>query len=164
MSLACRRNTYLWRHPTNNSPTVLNRSSEVVKRHQIFNSVQMIECSFDLCATQRHPVETKCCQYPPLQFVFEQKFVHHGPITIAIDCNGLSLLIFEENWPNYDSGPKSIPNSDSFWVRRLFNVCVRVLCAPNATILFVYIPAQIKMSFIWKDEFFLPKSASSVSL
>ena len=22
------------------------------------------------------------------------------PITIAIDCNGLSLLIFEEKWPN----------------------------------------------------------------
>ena len=25
----------------------------------------------------------------------EQKFVQRGPITIAIDCNGLSLLIFE---------------------------------------------------------------------
>ena len=29
----------------------------------------------------------------------EQKFVQHNPITIAIDCNGLSLLIFEENGP-----------------------------------------------------------------
>ena len=30
--------------------------------------------------------------------------------------------------------------------------------------LFTYIPAKIKMSFIWKDDFFfLPKSASSVS-
>ena len=27
--------TYLWRHPTNNSPTVSNRSSEVAKRHQL---------------------------------------------------------------------------------------------------------------------------------
>ena len=35
LSLACRRNTYLWRHPTNNSPTVSNRSSEVAKRHQL---------------------------------------------------------------------------------------------------------------------------------
>ena len=26
----------------------------------------------------------------------EQIFVQHGPITIAIDCNGLSLIIFEE--------------------------------------------------------------------
>ena len=34
---------------------------------------------------------------------------------------------------------------------------------PNATILLVYIPAKIKISFIWKDDFFLPKSASSVS-
>ena len=32
--LVCRRNTYLWRHPTNNSPTVSNRSSEVAKRYQ----------------------------------------------------------------------------------------------------------------------------------
>ena len=30
----------------------------------------------------------------------EQKFVQHVPITIAIDCNCLSLLIFEEKWPN----------------------------------------------------------------
>ena len=35
LSLACRRNTYLWRHPTNNSPTVSNRSSEVDKRDQL---------------------------------------------------------------------------------------------------------------------------------
>ena len=84
----------------------------------------------------------------------EQKFVQHGPIKIAINCNGLSLLIFEEKWPNYASGSKSAANSDSFWVRRLFNVCVWVFCAPNATILLVY---KIKMSFI------LPKSTSSVS-
>ena len=45
-------------------------------------------------------------------------------------------------------------------MRRLFNVCVRVFCAPNATILLVYIPAKITMSFIWKDDFIF--SASSV--
>ena len=73
---------------------------------------------------------------------------------IAIDCNGLSLLIFEEMWPNYTSGPKFASNSNSFWVRRLFNVCVRVFYALNATILLVYIPAKIKMSFIWQDDFF----------
>ena len=78
----------------------------------------------------------------------EQKFVQLGPITIAIDCNGLSLLIFEEKCPNYVSGPKSAPNSNSFRERRLFNVCVWVFCAPNA--------AKIKMNFI------LPKLASSV--
>ena len=57
----------------------------------------------------------------------KQKFFKHGPITIAIDCNGFSLLIFE--WPSYASGPKFAANSDSFWVRRLFNVCVRGFCA-----------------------------------
>ena len=29
----------------------------------------------------------------------EQKFVSHGPITIAIDCNGLSLFVYEKNGP-----------------------------------------------------------------
>ena len=33
-------------------------------------------------------------------------------------------------------------------------VCERIFCARNATILVVYIPAKIKMSFIWKDNFF----------
>ena len=87
----------------------------------------------------------------------EQKFVQHGPITIAINCYVLSLLIFEEKCPNYASGPKSALNSDSFWVRRLFNVCLRVSCVPNATILLICIPAKVKMSFIWKDVFFLHK-------
>ena len=68
------------------------------------------------------------------------------------------------SWHNYTSGPKSAPNSDSFWVRRLFNVCLRVFCAPTTTILLVYIPAKIKMSFIWKDDFFfLPKSGKVMS-
>ena len=66
----------------------------------------------------------------------------------VILTDGISLLIFEEKWPNYASGPKSAPNSDSFWVRWLFNVCVRVFCAPKATILFVYIPAKMKLSFM----------------
>ena len=35
LSLACWRSTYLWRHPTNISSTVSNRSSEVAKRHQL---------------------------------------------------------------------------------------------------------------------------------
>ena len=35
----------------------------------------------------------------------EEKFVRHGPITIAIGCNGLPLLSLEEKWPNYTSGP-----------------------------------------------------------
>ena len=73
----------------------------------------------------------------------EQKLVQHGPITIVCECSGFSLRIFKEKWPNFVSGPKSAPNSDSFWMRRLFNACVRVFCATNATILIVYMPAKI---------------------
>ena len=94
------------------------------------NRAQNIEFSFDCVA--RSDVLLK----PNVANIFnfcEQKFVQHGLITIAIDCNDLSLLIFEEKWPNYASRPKSTPNSDLFWVRQLFNVCVQVFCAPNAT-------------------------------
>ena len=122
-----------------------------------------MECSFG-CVT-RSAVLLKPNVANILLFNFcEQKFVYQDPITIAIDCNGLYFsTIFEEKWPTYASGPKSAPNSHSFWVLRLFTVSVRVFCAPNASILLVYIPAKIKMSFIRKDDFFLPKSSSSVS-
>ena len=94
----------------------------------IFKSrAQNIECSFGCVA--RSAVLLKPNVVNILLFHFcEQKFIQHGPITIPIDCNGLSLLIFEGKWPNYASGPKSR-------VRRLFKVCVRVFCAPNATTL-----------------------------
>ena len=111
------------------------------------NRAQNIACSFGCIV--RSVVLLKPNVANILLFNFcEQEFVQHGPITIAIDCNGVSLLIFEEKWPNYVSGPKSAPNSDSVWVHRLFNVSVRVFCNPYATILLVYIPAKIKMSFI----------------
>ena len=69
------------------------------------------------------------------------------------------MLIFEEKWTSYATGPnriqtKSTPNSDSFLVRWVLNVSVRIFCAPNATVLLVYIPAKIKMSFIWKNNVF----------
>ena len=65
-----------------------------------------------------------------------------------------SAVWHEQKWPNYGPGPKSAINSDSFWIRWLFSVCVRVFYAPNATILLIYIPTKIKMSFIWKEDFF----------
>ena len=117
------------------------------------NRAQNIECSFGCVA--RSAVLLKSIVANILLFnFFEQKFVQHGPITIAIDCSGLFMLNFEEEWPNYASGLKSALNSGSFWVRRLFNVCVWVFCTPNATILLAYISAKIKMRFIWKDDFF----------
>ena len=50
---------------------------------------------------------------------------------------------------------KTPPNSGSFWVLRLFNICARIFYAPNAIILLVYIPDKIKMSFSCTDDFFV---------
>ena len=59
------------------------------------NRAQNIECSFG-CVT-RSGVLLKPNVVNILLFNFcGQKFAQHGPNTIAINCNGLSLLIFEE--------------------------------------------------------------------
>ena len=52
--------------------------------------------------------------------IFE-KLVEHGTVTLAIDHNGGSLLIFEEKWPNDAIVSKSAPNSHSLCVHRLLN-------------------------------------------
>ena len=67
-------------------------------------------------------------------FVFnfcEQKFVQHGPITIAIECNGLSLLNFEEKWPNYASGQWLVLSASAFRCMRagfLWPKCYNFAC------------------------------------
>ena len=126
------------------------------------NKTQNIACSFGCVTRSAVLLKSNVANILLLFKFYEQKFVQHNPLTIAIDCNGLCLLIFEEKWPNSASEPKSALNSDSICVRRLFNVCVRVFCTPNTTILFVYIPAKIKMSFIWKDNFFFVKIVRSI--
>ena len=80
---------------------------------------------------------------------------------IAIDCNGLSLLIFEEKCPKYTSGPKSAPNSDSFWVHRLLYACGLSVPQMRPFCLFTYPPGSKWASS--EKMIFLPKSASSVS-
>ena len=119
---------------------------------------QRNECSFGCVA--RSGVLLKLNVANILLFNFcEQKFVQHGPITIAIDCNGLSLLIFEEKWHNYASGSKSTPKSDVF----CFGCCGSLMYACGFSVpqmrqvWLVYIPAKIQMSFIWKDDFFFAK-------
>ena len=129
------------------APRWLNDISSTTDNAIIKNRAQNIECSFGCVARSAVLFKTNVANIVLFNFC-EQKFFQHAPLTIAIDCNGLSLLIFEEKRPNYASGPQFAPNSDSFWVRRLFTVFVRVFCAPNATILFVCVPAKIKMSFI----------------
>ena len=113
-----------------------------------------MECSFGCVARSTVLLKTNVANIQLFNFC-EQKFVQNGSITIAFDCNGQSLPIFEEKWSNYASGPKSAPYSDTFWVRRLFNVCVQVFCAPNETIMLVYLSAKIKMNFIRKDDLYL---------
>ena len=59
---------------------------------------QNIECSFGCVA--RSIVLLKPNVANILLFNFcEQKFVKHGPLSIAIDCNGLYLLHFRKNTP-----------------------------------------------------------------
>ena len=99
-----------------------NVVSSVADNALFKNSSQNIEC------VPRSAVLLKPNFANMLLFNFcEQKFVQHPPITIAIDCKGLSLPIFEEKWPNYASGPKSAPNSDPFLMRRLFKVSKETL-------------------------------------
>ena len=74
---------------------------------------QNVECSFGCVARSVVVLKPNVANILLFSF-YELKFVQHGSITIVIDCNGLSLLIFEAKFPNYASGPKSAPNSDSF--------------------------------------------------
>ena len=92
------------------------------------NRAQNIECNFGCVARSNVLLKPNVANILLFNFC-EQKFVQHDSKTIAIDCGGLSLFIFEEKWPNYACGLKSAPNSDSFRVRRLFNVCMRVFCS-----------------------------------
>ena len=118
------------------APMWPNDTSSAADNAIFKNRAQNIECSFGCVARTAFLLKRNVAKIPHFNFC-EQKLVQHGLITIAIDCNGLSLLIFEEKRPNYATGPKFAPNSDSFWMRRLFNVCVRVFCAPNTTIVLV---------------------------
>ena len=70
------------------------------------NRAQNIECSFRCVASSAFLLKPNVANILLFSFC-KQKFVQHDPITIAIDCNGFSLLIFVEKWPNYASGPKS---------------------------------------------------------
>ena len=61
------------------------------------------------------------------------------------------------------SGPKLAPNGDSFWVRRLFNVCVRFSVPQMLQFYLFTYPPRSKWASSEKMIFFWPKSSSSVS-
>ena len=63
------------------------------------NRTPNIECSFGSVAHSAVLLKPNVANILLYNFC-GKKFVQHGPIMIAIDCNGLSLFIFEEKWPN----------------------------------------------------------------
>ena len=83
---------------------------------------------------------------------WKPKFVKYWTVMLAIDRNGISLLIFEEKWPNNATVPKSAPNSHSLWAHQFLSDEVWIFRASNATILLIYrielLPKQSKM--YWK--------------
>ena len=90
----------------------------------------------------------------------EQKFIQHGPITIAIDCNGLSLRIFEEKWPNYASGPKIRTKQWLVLDASAFQ-CMRAdFLSPKCNNFACLHTHQDQNKLHLKICFFLPKSAS----
>ena len=100
MSLACRL--------SNCSSKMANQISSAANNVIFKSKAQKIECSFGCVAHSAVLLKPNVAN----TLLFnrcEQKFVRPLAI-IAIDCNGLSLLIFEEKWPNYASGPKSAAN------------------------------------------------------
>ena len=91
------------------APRWPNDISSAADNAIVKNRVQNIECSFSWVARGAVLVKSNVANILLFKFC-EQNFVQHGPKTIAIDCNGLCLLIFEEKFLNYASGPKSAPN------------------------------------------------------
>ena len=97
LSLACRHNTYFW-PPHRAAPRWPNDISSAVDNAIFKNRPQNIECSFGWvarCAVLLKPNVANILLFN-FDLICEQKFIKHGPITIAFDFNGLSLLIFEK--------------------------------------------------------------------
>ena len=72
------------------APSWPNDISSAADNVSFKNRAQNIECSFGCAARSAVLLKTNIGNILPLNFC-EQKFIQHGPITIAIDCNGLSL-------------------------------------------------------------------------
>ena len=82
---------------------------------------------------------------------------------IAIDCNGLFLLIFEEKWPNYTSGSKIRTKQWLVLVVLAFQcMCAGFLC-PKCKNFACLHTRQDQNELHGNGQFFLPKSSSFVS-
>ena len=114
------------------------------------NRAQNVDCSFGCVA--RSAVLLKPNVANILLFHFcEQKCVQHSPITIAINCNGLSLLIFEEAIVSPGQNPHQTVTRFGCVGFSMLQFC-----------LFTY-PPRSKWASSEKMICFLPKSAFSVS-
>ena len=84
---------------------------EISADYSIFeNDAQKIDCYVGCVASG--PIQLKPNIVHVILFNFwRQTFVEHGTVTLAIDRNGGSFLIFNEKWPNDATVPKSAPNS-----------------------------------------------------
>ena len=94
--------------------------------HSIFeNGAQKINCYVGCMASGLVLLKPNVDHVILFNF-WKQKFTKHGTVTLAIDRNGGTLLIIEENCPNDANVPKSAPNSHSLWVHRVLNddVCI----------------------------------------
>ena len=156
MSLACRRNTYLWRHPINNIAMV---SKSQLQGCQTASALRLImQCSktgrktSSVASAVWHGAPS--CWNQMLPISSSSIFVNKNSFNMARQRSPLTPIFAHFRRKIVPIIP--LDQNPHQTVTQCFNVCVRVFCAPKATILLVYIPAQIKMSFIWKDEFFLP--------
>ena len=111
----------------------------------------IIDCRFGCVARSVVLLKSNVADYLLFNFC-EQKFVQHGPITIAVDCNGPSLLIFEEKWPKIRTKQCVGFLIYGCWssVPQMWQIC-----------LFTYPPRSKWASS--ENMIFLLKSASSVS-
>ena len=115
------------------------------------NSSQNIECSFGCVARSTVLLKPKAANILLLNFC-EQNFVQYGPITIAIICNGLSLLIFEKNSPSMPLGQNPHQTVTRFG-------CVgfsMYVCGFS-------VPQRSRSKWAPSEKMKMPKSASSVS-
>ena len=74
-------------------------------------------------------------------------------ITLRIDGDSSSIVVFEEVNSNHTFGPKKAPNTNFFWMQwPLFNY-MRILRTPNTTILFINILTEYEMCFIAEENY-----------
>ena len=90
------------------------------------------------CDRLRRPAETTCLPYP-----YRPTEATKTPLSCCDNVRHSLLLhfsiIFEKVQPNHSASPKSAPNSGSLCVQWLFMNHLRILSAPNPTVLCVHV-------------------------